>query len=149
MKQIAAFSVFLLTRLDSGSHLLLTVECNRSKGHVGLPLSLDDLTIRQAVPSFSGWSREMVALLRNLVNRLGNTVDAWDRFQRKYMGYFLFDDENPTASSILEQSVNAVDTVFLDLKDILKKLRTLEAELLRDSPQGVSYLPHHLVSNNG
>jgi hypothetical protein len=89
MKQIAAFSVFLSTRLDSGSPLLLTVESNRSKGHVGLPSSFDDLTTRQAVRSFSEWSREMVALLRKLVNRLGNTVDAWDRFQRKDMGYFL------------------------------------------------------------
>jgi hypothetical protein len=83
----------------------------------------------------------MVTLLRKLISRLGDTVDAWKRFQRKDIGYFLFDDGLPTSSSLLTCSVNAVDNVFLDLKDILSKFRQLEEKLCQDSPQGVSDLP--------
>ena len=80
----------------------------------------------------------MVTLLRSLTGRLGDTVDAWDRFQRKDIGYFLFDEDSPTASSYLKALVNDVDTIFSDLKDILRKLQHLEGELCQDSPQGVS-----------
>lgn len=80
----------------------------------------------------------MVTLLRSLTSRLGDTVDAWDRFQRKDIGYFLFDEDSPTASSYLKALVNDVDTIFSDLKDILRKLQHLEGEICQDSPQGVS-----------
>jgi hypothetical protein len=82
----------------------------------------------------------MVTLLRRLRSTLSDTVDAWDKFQRKEIGYFLFDDASPTTSSDLESSVSAVDDVFLDLKGIFKKLRELEDELCQDNPQGVSFL---------
>jgi hypothetical protein len=81
---------------------------------------------------------ETVTLLRKLISGLGDTVDAWNRFQRRDIGYFIFDDELPTNSSSLKCSVNAVDNVFLDLKDILRKLRQMERGLCQDSPQGVS-----------
>ena len=80
----------------------------------------------------------MVTLLRKLISKLGDTIDAWDRFQRKDIGYFLFDDGLPTTASLLKCSVNEVDNVFLDLKDILRKLRQLEKGLCQDNPQGVS-----------
>ncbi len=81
---------------------------------------------------------ETVTLLRRLIGCLWNTVNAWDRFQRKDIGYFLFDDGLPTNSSFLKDSVNVVDNIFLDLKDILKKLQQMERDLCQDSPQGVS-----------
>jgi hypothetical protein len=82
--------------------------------------------------------REMVPLLRLLINGLGDTVNAWDRFEHKDIGYFLFDDGLPTNSKFLKCSVNAVDDVFLDLKDVLKKLQQMECGLRQDSPQVVS-----------
>jgi hypothetical protein len=82
----------------------------------------------------------MVRLLRRLKSRLSDTVDAWDKFQRKEIGYFLLDDSSATSSSPLESSVSAVDDVFLDLKGFLKKLQQLENELCQDNPQGVSSL---------
>lgn len=82
----------------------------------------------------------MVRLLRRLLSGLGNTVDAWDRFVKKDLEFFSFDDGVLTTSPLLISSLNAVDAVFTDLKDIHKKLRQLEEELCRDSPQGVSHL---------
>lgn len=82
----------------------------------------------------------MVTSLRKLIAKLGDTVDAWDKFQKKDIGYFLVDDELPTTASLLKCSVNEVDNVFLDLKDILRKLRLLEKGVCQDSPQGVSQL---------
>ena len=82
----------------------------------------------------------MVKVLRRLKSRLSDTVDAWDKFQRKQIGYFLLDDSFPTSSSPLKSSVSAVDDVFLDLKGFLKKLQQLENELCQDNPQGVSSL---------
>jgi len=81
-----------------------------------------------------------VGLLRNLITKLTTTVDAWDRFQRKDIGYFLFDDDSPTSFAFLKGLVNDVDTGFSDLSDILKSLEKLESELRQDSPQGVSSL---------
>jgi hypothetical protein len=89
----------------------------------------------------------MVTRLRTLLSRLGDTVDAGDRFQRADIGYVLFDDDCPTASRLLKDSVIAVDTVFLDLKDIQRKLRNLENELCQDNPQRVSR-PSYWISKN-
>lgn len=89
----------------------------------------------------------MVILLRKLVRRLGDTVDAWDGFQQKDISYFLFDDEFQTASNLLKESVNAVDTVFLDLRGLLRQLQSLKKELCRDSPQGVSNLSYQNSTN--
>ena len=80
----------------------------------------------------------MVKFLRRLSTKLGDTINAWDRFQRKDICYFLYDDELSTTDLLLKSSVNEVDNVFLDLRDIFKKLRQLEEGLCRDSPQGVS-----------
>jgi hypothetical protein len=104
-----------------------------------ISLNFDDLKTLQSVREIGEWSRKMGFLLRKLVARLGDTLDAWDRFQRKDICYFLFDDDSPTDSTLLKQSVNNVDTLFLDLKDILKKLRRLEEDLCKQSPQGVSH----------
>jgi len=86
----------------------------------------------------------MIKLLRRLISRLRNTVDAWERFARKDIGYFLFDDEVPTESRVLKSSVNEVDNVFLELTGILKKLEQLERGRCQDSPQGVSHLLRHV-----
>ena len=80
----------------------------------------------------------MVMLLRQLINRLSDTVGAWVKFQRKEIGYFLYDGESSTAASCLKSSLDAVDNAFWDLKDLLRKLRDLERELCQDNPQGVS-----------
>jgi hypothetical protein len=113
-------------------------DLHRSRKNHNLPVDFDNLNTRQGVREIGAWNRKMVALLRKLISRLGDTVDAWDRFQRKDIGYFLFDDDAPTKASLLKGSVNDVDNVFLDLKDIFRKLRQLEDELCQDSPQGVS-----------
>jgi hypothetical protein len=82
----------------------------------------------------------MVTLLRLLNSRLSDTIDAWDIFQRKEIGYFLLDDTSPTTSLLLEHSVSAVEDVFLGLKTIFKKLQALESELCQDIPYGVGLL---------
>ena len=80
----------------------------------------------------------MVKLLRRLVKKLGDTLDAWERFYEKDIGFFLLDNELPTADFLLRNSVHKVDKNFRNLRDILKNLRQLETALLQDSPQGVS-----------
>jgi hypothetical protein len=117
---------------------LTMADLHRSRKNHNLPVDFDNLNTRQGVREIGAWNRKMVALLRRLISRLGDTVDAWDRFQRKDIGYFLFDDDAPTKASLLKGSVNVVDNIFLDLKDIFRKLRQLEEELCQDSPQGVS-----------
>ena len=84
----------------------------------------------------------MVKLLRQLIRRLSDTVGGWDKFQRKEIGYFLYDEKPSTALPSLKPSVDAVDTAFLELKEILRKLQALEKELCEDNPQGVSLLFH-------
>ncbi|PMD62171.1 uncharacterized protein K444DRAFT_363261 [Hyaloscypha bicolor E] len=76
----------------------------------------------------------MVKLLRKLMSKLGDTAEAWERFRRKDIGYFIPDDDGvPSTSSFLKCSVNVVDNIFLDLKDILRKFRHLEQELCKDN----------------
>jgi hypothetical protein len=112
-------------------------DINRSRNNHNLSLNIDHSNTRE-VRKIGAWNGEMVTLLRKLISKLGDTIDAWDRFQRKDIGYFLFDDELSTTASLLKCSVSEVDNVFLDLKDILRKLRQLEKGLCQDNPQGVS-----------
>lgn len=81
----------------------------------------------------------MVELLRQLIGSLSETVVAWDQFQQKEIGYFLYDGESPTASPSLKSSVAAVDKAFSNLKVHLRQLQNLEKELCQNIPQGVSY----------
>ena len=112
-------------------------DINRSRNSHNLSLKIDHSNTKE-VRKIGEWNGEMVTLLRKLISKLGDTIDAWDRFQRKDIGYFLFDDGLPTNASLLKCSVNEVDNVFLDLKDILRKFRQLEKGLCQDNPQGVS-----------
>jgi len=84
----------------------------------------------------------MVRLIRQLISGLSDTVGAWDEFERKEIGYFLYDGESPSTSSppSLKSSVAAVDKAFSALKVLLRKLRDLEKELCEDNPQGVSHI---------
>ncbi len=80
----------------------------------------------------------MVKLLRRLSTRLCDPIDVWEAFRRKDIGYFLFDDDKPTSSTLLKSIVNEVDKVFWDLNDIKRKLIQLEAQLCQNA-QGVSH----------
>jgi len=85
----------------------------------------------------------MVTLSRRLRSRLCVAIDAWDRFQQKDVCYFRSNrDSEPIGDSLspLDSSIDVIDDYFLDLKGILKKLRSLEDELCQDNPQGVSLL---------
>lgn len=113
---------------------------SRSRLNHVFPMSSNRDKTRQELRDFSIWSTHMVRLLRQLIGGLSDTVGAWDEFQRKEIGYFLYDGESPTASSSLKSSVAAVDKAFSALKVLLRKLRDLEKELCEDNPQGVSHL---------
>jgi hypothetical protein len=79
----------------------------------------------------------MVNLLRHLIRGLSDTAGAWEKFQRKEIGYF-HDSNSSTASPPLEPSVNAVDKAFSELEVLRRKLQDLKKELCEDNPQGVS-----------
>jgi hypothetical protein len=111
--------------------------CDRSRENANLPLNFDSLHTRQSIRKHSMWNREMVTLLRQLTSRLANTVNAWDIFQRKDISYFIFDGESQTTSTLLASTLSALDGCFLNLKEILRQLQTLQNELCQDSPQGV------------
>ena len=82
----------------------------------------------------------MVELSRQLIRLLSGTVEAWGEFQRKEIGYFLYDGESPTASPSLRPSLDNIDRVFSNLKGCLRKLQDFEKELREDRPHGVSRL---------
>jgi hypothetical protein len=115
---------------------------HRSQRNQGLRLAHGAHDSIEAVVEIGEWYEEMVALLRQLNGTLSDSVESWDRFLEKDVGYFQDDEPSPIASTraLLRESVNAVDRAFSNLKDILRKLRKLEAELCQDSPRGVSYL---------
>jgi hypothetical protein len=81
-------------------------------------------------------------LLRQLIRRLSGAVEAWGEFQRKEIGYFLYDGESPTASPSLRPSLDAVDRVFSNFKGCLRRLQDFEKELREDHPHGVSRLSY-------
>ena len=80
----------------------------------------------------------MMKLLVQLISPLSDTIEAWDEFQRKEVGFFLH-DESPS----LRPSIVATSKAFAKLKILLLKLERLKKELNNDNPQSVS----HLVAN--
>jgi hypothetical protein len=80
----------------------------------------------------------MLKLLRQLISRVSDTIEAWDEFCRKDIGYFL-DDDTPSSLS-LKHSIGAVDSGFAKMRCLLSRLQRLQKELSQDSPQGVSRL---------
>jgi hypothetical protein len=96
--------------------------------------------MRQKVWEISVRNSQMVSFLRQLKGRLSETIDAWDRFKRKDLGYFIIQDDSQTSLSALKSSIDVVDDSFLDLKCILKRIKQHEDELCQDNPQGVSQL---------
>lgn len=81
------------------------------------------------------WSRQMVQLLRQLISGLSDTIEVWDQFRGREIGYFLEND-----SPSLKPSMAAIDRIYAELGGLLSKLQRLERELCQDSPQGVSRL---------
>jgi hypothetical protein len=102
--------------------------------------SFNNATSRQEARDYSTWCNNMVRLIKRFIDSLSDAVDAWDEFHKGEISYFR--DDDPTAtSSPLNSSIRAVVKAFHDLKRILRKLRELEKELCKKSPQGVSRFP--------
>jgi len=80
------------------------------------------------------WDIQIRELLRQLMGRLSGAVETWGEFQRKEIGYFLYDGESPTASPSLGPSLDGIDKVFSNFKGCLRKLQDLEKELRGDRP---------------
>ena len=76
----------------------------------------------------------MVNLLGDLISALSDTDGAWNKFRRSDTKYFSYDGKPPT-SSLLNQSGAAVRRTFLDLKDLLQKLKDLEKTLCKGVSQ--------------
>jgi hypothetical protein len=85
----------------------------------------------------------MVKLLRPLIDSLSDTVEAWDQFQQKEIGYFRCQGDPLSASSSLNSSIAAVEKAFGKLKTLRGKLQNLRKELCAENPQGVSCLFHN------
>jgi hypothetical protein len=84
----------------------------------------------------------MVKLLRQLISTLSDTVEAWDQFQQKEIGYFVCHSEPPPALAFLKSSVAAIEKAFLKLKVLRGTLQNLRKELCEKNPPGVSCLSH-------
>jgi hypothetical protein len=106
-------------------------------------LSCNDSKSREeALLDHTNWNTQILELSRQLIRLLSGTVEAWGEFQRKEIGYFLYDGESPTASPSLRPSLDGVDRVFSNLKGCLRKLQDFEKELCADNPRGVSRLSY-------
>jgi hypothetical protein len=116
---------------------------NRSRMNLEyLPSCNDSKTREEVLLYYTNWNTQMVELSRQLIRLLSGTVEAWGEFQRKEIGYFLYDGESPTASPSLRPSLDNIDRVFSNLKGCLRKLHDFEKELREDHPHGVSRLSY-------
>jgi len=89
----------------------------------------------------------MVTSLSLLIRRLSDTIRAWDQFRENEIGHFLYDGESRTSSAPLKVSVAAVGKTFSELRGILRRLKDLEKELLKDNKR-VSHLPPTGIEGN-
>jgi len=92
-------------------------------------LSCNDSKTGQEARDYTNWNIQFLELLRQLIRRLSDTIEAWDEFQRKEIGYFLYDGESPTASPSLRPLLHSIDRVFSKFKGYLRKLQDFEKEL--------------------
>ena len=76
----------------------------------------------------------MVNLLEQLISSLSDTVQAWEEFQRKEIGYFLYGSDSLNCSAPLRPIVDAIDKEFSQLRDNLLKLERLRKELCEANP---------------
>jgi hypothetical protein len=70
---------------------------------------------------------------------LSDTIQAWDHFQQKDIGYFRCQSDPPNS---LASSIDTIERAFGKLRMHRTKLQTLKKELCDDAPQGVSCIFH-------
>lgn len=71
------------------------------------------------------WTIQTIGLLRQLINVLSNTIDAWDMFNRIDIGYFWDNgtSQNLSPSSLRSlRSLLAIDKAFGELRHAQKTL---------------------------
>ncbi|KAH8585450.1 hypothetical protein B0O99DRAFT_603293, partial [Bisporella sp. PMI_857] len=128
----------------NGIFLWAEKEVKQSRTHHLFPLPSSDHKIGQ-VRELCVWNSQMVNILRDLIDRLSDTVGAWDEFWRNEIGFFQDDDEPSTSSQWLKSSIAAVSKAVSTLNALLPKLKDLEKKLCKDSPQGLNA---HLIIEN-
>jgi hypothetical protein len=77
----------------------------------------------------------MISLLRQLIADLLDTVEVWNHFKQKEIGYFLSDSDPPNP---LDSSLGAIEKSFQELERLHKKLQNLRKELSEENLQRVS-----------
>lgn len=81
----------------------------------------------------------MVKLLRLLISGLFDTIQAWDQFAEKEIGYLRCPNDPRNA---LASPLDAIEKAFREMKKLHKKLQNLRKELCEENPQGVSCSCH-------
>jgi hypothetical protein len=104
-----------------------------------LPLSSDDPKARGQVRDSIRWNNQMVKLLQQLISGLSDTIQVWDHFQQKDIGYFRCQSDPPNS---LASSLDTIERAFGKLRMLRTKLQTLKKELCDNAPQGVSCIFH-------
>lgn len=89
----------------------------------------------------------MVTILSLLIHRLSDIIRTWDQLQEFEIGHFLYDGESRTSSAPLKASVAAVRKTFLELERVLRRLKDVENELLKDNER-VSHLSSTGIGRN-
>jgi hypothetical protein len=87
------------------------------------------------VPDFIQWNHQMISLLRQLITSLLDTVEVWNHFTRKEIGYFRCESDPPNP---LASPLGAIEKSFQELERLHKKLQNLRKELCGENPQRVS-----------
>lgn len=126
-----------------GSKVEEEVKRSRTIADTLFQLSSTDPKARQQVRDFILWNHQMISLLRQLMIGLLDTVEVWDQFTEKEIGFFLCQSDPPNA---LASPLGAIEKSFQEMKRLHNKLQNLRKELREENPQRLN--AHLSLENN-
>ena len=73
---------------------------------------------------------EQLGILKSSITK---TIDAWRKFLKRDVGYFLDQESTSWVSTKIQPLIDAIDTTYLELEDMSKSLEELHSAVISDS----------------
>ncbi|ORY67223.1 uncharacterized protein BCR38DRAFT_509939 [Pseudomassariella vexata] len=111
--------------------------CSQLDGQVR-PIRFDAKDARSTRKKFLHWTDKVIELLRKLIEKLDETVEAREKFNAGSIGYFYAPGASTNISKTDHKTLICINEDFAELAGLLRKLELLKDKICEDIPRDIS-----------